>query len=160
VDLARQSPADHLKYLEVHAEPIKTIDFASHMLPRREVVLWGYRCADSLARAMTPTDEKCMRMVEAWLRDPTEARRRGALQFALDPSVTTPCKLLTMAVAGTSGSLTPDADPAPPVPHDLTARSVAGALKLIVYSRPSADWTSAIRACMAECHKVLGRTGA
>jgi hypothetical protein len=156
VDIEKQTPADHLAFLQLHAEPVTVIDFAAHMLPKREVIRWGYRCAEQLARHLNDADEKCLKMVEAWLRDPSEHRRRGALQFALGSSFPSPAKMLTLAVAGTSGSLTPEATPAPPVPSDLTPRCIAGALKLLIYGRPSAEWPMAFNTCMAECRDVMG----
>jgi hypothetical protein len=155
-DLIRAMPVDFLLWLHKDAHPKDTITYAAHLLPKREAIWWGLRCLRKLQPEPTEPEEKCLRMAEAWLKDPSDQRRRGALEMCLQGDTTRPAVLLAMAVAMSGGSIGPDPSINAPAPPGATPQALAGALTTLIYTQPHSKWRSTLDACIEECKMVLG----
>lgn len=121
----------------------RAIAFVGSALPRREAVQWA---AEALARA-APSVEKAkgagrhelLQVVQAWLADPSEERRRAAWNAASRIEQSSPEKLLACAVYFSGGSIAPeDCEPVQPVPH-VCGRLAATAILASAYRSENAD---------------------
>ncbi len=104
---------------------------AAHALPRREAVWWACMCAAHTAPADLPdADRQARETAEHWVRQQTDALRRGAMQQAESGGFATPEAWAAVAAFWSGNSMAPEGQPAvPPGPH-LAGTAVAGAVAL------------------------------
>jgi len=103
----------------------------ARLLPKRYVVAWLCQCARGDA-VLGPEDRAGAALAEKWVRDPSEANRRAAFEFANAGGYKS-CGTWIAASAGWSGgSLAPatQQQPVPPGEH-LTARAAVAAANLL-----------------------------
>ncbi|TCV95839.1 hypothetical protein EC912_102184 [Luteibacter rhizovicinus] len=102
----------------------------ARLLPRRYVVAWLCQCARG--ETLEPEDRAGASLAEKWVREPSEANRRAAFEFAHSGGYRTIGAWLAAAAGWSGGSLAPanQETPVPPAEH-LTARAAVAALNLL-----------------------------
>jgi hypothetical protein len=95
-------------------------------LPKREAVWWACQCV----RPASGAAASAIQAAEAWVAEPSEARRRAAQPAAEAAGVGTPAGCAALAAFFSGGSLAPPDLTAVPPADDLTETCVAGALDL------------------------------
>lgn len=102
----------------------------ARLLPKRYAVAWACQCARGQLSSFE--DKAGAQLAEQWVRDPSEANRRAAFEFANRGGYRS-CGTWIAASAGWSGgSLAPSAQTMPvPPPDQLTAKAVVAAINLL-----------------------------
>ncbi|MET0254504.1 MAG: hypothetical protein ABWZ85_01685 [Luteibacter sp.] len=122
------------------------------LMPRGYVVPWLCQCA----RAEDLDDEarEGLRFAEAWLRDPSEARRREALAFAARHHYVGVGALIA-ASAGWSEGFLLDADGNDVAPVATQLMAVVAAAALLTLASPSPDFDARCRAFVSAAMGLL-----
>lgn len=113
---------------QLHVDALK---FLAHLLPRREAVWLGWLCAKKeLEKQLTGEEQGALAATERWIREPTDANRRAALDAATAATLESPAGCAALGAYLSGGSMAPvDLEMVPP-PRYATARAVFGCLIL------------------------------
>jgi len=107
--------------------------FLGQALPRYEVVAWAARALQDLKPAKAsaqPADKQALDAAQAWLKDPSEPRRRAAFEAANAAGESAPERLAALAVFFSGGSMAPDDCPPVPAPREAAGKFAAAAVIL------------------------------
>ena len=120
----------------------EAVAFLGAALPRVEAIAWAGRVLDDEANAarIGGADRQALDHALRWLGDPSDDRRRGAMDASEQAGESAPERLLALAVFMSGGSLSgPDLAPVQP-PADAAGRLAAGAVAGAAYrtSAPTA----------------------
>jgi hypothetical protein len=122
-------PAEFFALLSRHELYRDAFNFAAHYLPKRQSIWWGCLCAWELFRdEVPPSEERPIRAVVDWIREPSEQHRRAALAEARAPKTGPIGGALAMAVFAAEGSLSPPEAPEVKPSDDQSANFVAAAV--------------------------------
>ena len=123
--------ADALDRLEAAGFLMEATRLMAHALPKREAVWWACMCAAHTAPPDLPeTDRHAREAAEHWVRQQSDALRRGAMQQAEAGGFATPEAWAAVAAFWSGDSMAPEGQPAvAPAPH-LPGTAVAGAVVL------------------------------
>lgn len=106
------------------------LQLAARLLPKRYVVAWLCQCARG--ETLAPEARAGAMLAERWLREPSEANRRAAYEFANAGGYRSLGAWLAASAGWADGSLAPaHQDTAVPPPEHLTARAAVAALNLL-----------------------------
>lgn len=132
------SPGAFLGRLVDAGLKVDALKFLAHALPKREAVWWGARCTRlACGESLSPVEQAALEAAERWCADPTDERRRAAMQAAEAAKFDRPAGCVALAAFFSGGSLAPPELPAVAPADDLTPRTVAGAILMAaVQSRP------------------------
>lgn len=126
-----QSPGAFLGRLVEGNLSVDALKFLAHALPKREAVWWGACCARlGCGESLSPVQRAALEAAERWCADPSEQRRRAAMQAAEAAKFDHPAGCVALAAFFSGGSLAPPELPAVPPGDELTARTVAGGVLL------------------------------
>ena len=120
-----------LAALEAGGFRIEAARLVAHALPKREAVWWACMCAIRTAAADLPEADRAAReAAEVWVRQPTDAARRAAMDCAQATAFASPEAWAAVGAFWSGDSMAPQGQPVvPPAPH-LTGTAVAGAIAL------------------------------
>ena len=149
-----ETPLDFLTRLLAGATPEDAVSFAAYLLGRREAVWWGCACHRLLGQPSNRDDEKGLLMAEAWVREPEEHRRRAAFALGMDGNRAVAGTWLSLAAGGSGGTYILKGQPGPPVPPDLTAKAVRGAVLVSLARLPMRERAARLPACVDICRRL------
>lgn len=130
----------------------EALKLLARLLPKRYVVAWLCQCARG--QMLGDEDRAGAALAEKWVRDPSEANRRAAYEFASAGGYASCGAWLAAAAGWSGGSLAPAGQESPVVPApDLTARAAVAAVNLLAAC--DADAYAARRAGFIENALVL-----
>ena len=145
---------DQLLELGLSADALAVV---ARTLPKRYVVAWACECFKSALAglpATTNVDRAGLALAQRWLTDPTEEKRRAALDFAEAGQFGTPGAWIAASAGWTDGSLLPRGyDPIPPPDH-LPAEAAVAALRLA--ASQGADYAGAINGYITRALQIFG----
>jgi hypothetical protein len=120
-----------LAALEAGGFLLEAVRLTAHALPKREAVWWACMCAQHTAPpGLSELDRSAREAAELWVRQPSDATRRAAMERAHATSFATPEVWAAVAAFWSGDSMAPEGQPAvPPAPH-LTGTAVTGAVTL------------------------------
>jgi len=126
-DMLPASAVQALLAADLTADALKLL---ARLLPKRYAVAWLCQCARGQLK--THEDKAGAALAESWVRDPSEANRRAAFEFANAGGYKSCGTWLAAAAGWSSGSLAPasQSTPVPPAEH-LTARAAVAAITLL-----------------------------
>lgn len=102
----------------------------ARLLPKPYVVAWLCQCARD--EPLQIEDKAGAALAEAWLRDPSEANRRAAFEFANAGGYKSVGTWLAATAGWSGGSLAPATQETPvPPPDHLTARAAVAAVNMM-----------------------------
>jgi hypothetical protein len=137
--------------------PADALAVLARTLPKRYVVAWACECFKSVlatAALATSVDRAGLALAQQWLSDPTEEKRRAALDFAEAGEFSTPGAWIAASAGWNDGSLLPRGyDPIPPPDH-LPAEAAVAALRLA--ASQGSDYTGAIGGFIARALQIFG----
>lgn len=111
-----------------HVQP--ALQLAARLLPKRYVVAWLCQCARG--ETLVPEARAGAALAERWLREPAEAHRRAAYEYANAGGYASLGAWLAASAGWAEGSLAPPGQQAAiPPPEHLTARAAVAALNLL-----------------------------
>ena len=149
-----RSCIDELLELGLRADALAVV---ARTLPKRYVVAWACECfKGELAGlpAATNVDRAGLALAQQWLTDPTEEKRRAALDFAEGGEFSTPGAWIAASAGWSDGSLLPRGyDPIPPPDH-LPAEAAVAALRLA--ASQSSDYAGAINGYITRALQIFG----
>jgi hypothetical protein len=107
------------------------VRFLAHALPRREAVWWAWVCARRVAgeKPAAPI-QASLDATQQWIADPTDQRRRAAMQHAETVGFGTPAGSAGLAAFLSGGSLAPPDVEAVPPGEFMAAKAIAGSIIL------------------------------
>jgi hypothetical protein len=107
--------------------------FLGQALPRYEVVAWAARALQDLRPAHEPprpADVQALDAVQAWVKDPSEPRRRAAFDASNAADEGAPERFAALAAFFSGGSMAPDNCPPVPAPREAAGKFAAAAVIL------------------------------
>lgn len=145
---------DQLLELGLSADALAVV---ARTLPKRYVVAWACECfkgALASAPSVTSVDRAGLALAQQWLSDPTEEKRRAALDFAEAGEFGTPGAWIAASAGWNDGSLLPRGyDPIPPPDH-LPAEAAVAALRFT--ASQSSDYAGAIAGFITRALQIFG----
>jgi hypothetical protein len=122
------APLAHYAATREAGDRAGAVAFLGHALPRFEAIAWACRILEDEARdlKLRVLDRQALDYSLRWLGDPSDERRRAAMEAADEAGARSPEKLLAMAVFFSGGSIAPP-DLPPVLPQPETAGRLASA---------------------------------
>ena len=139
------APLDHARALMASPRPVTALAFLAHLLPRREAIWWGCQCVSSMLGA--EAKDEGMRLATQWVRDPDEAARRDALNYAQASDMRAATAWLARAVGYSGGSLVAPEQPPVKPPPEACALAVNAAIVFAATAKPPPAILPWMRAC-------------
>jgi hypothetical protein len=120
-----------LDLLEQQGHWIAAIRILGHALPAREAVWWACVCARRAPDpATTPADLAALQAADAWVRHPSEEKRRAAMAAAEAAGSRSAEAWAAIGAFWSGGSMAPPNLPEVPPPPELCGTAVASAVLL------------------------------
>lgn len=133
LDAARPQAA--VRALLERGHPQAALQLLARLLPKRYVVAWLCQCARD--ESLSDIDRAGTMVAERWVREPDEAQRRAAYEFATADGYSTLGGWLAATAGWSGGSLAPAAQDTPvPPPPFMTARAATAAVNLLAAQEP------------------------
>jgi hypothetical protein len=125
-------PREFLQALVDKEQYSDAVRLLAHGLPRREAVWWAWVCARRAAgETPAPKIKAALDATELWIREPTDERRRAAMQRSEEADFGTPAGCAGLAAFLSGDNLAPANVPQPVPPGEfMAAKAVAGAIIL------------------------------
>ena len=123
-----QSPAEFLQTLIDHGHYYDAVTFLAHAIPAREATWWACLCTREHRDNSDDAYRHAHTAAEAWVRKPTEDKRRKAEEAAEAGHYNTPASWAAAAAFWSGGSVAPAGEPAMDPPAYLYAHAVSGAI--------------------------------
>lgn len=132
---AQMSPQQAVQALLAAERTQDALKLLARLLPKRYAVAWACQCARDQSLPME--DKAGAALAEQWVREPDEAHRRAAFEFANAGGYRSIGAWLAAAAGWSGGSLAPASQetPVPPAEH-LTACAVVAAVNLMAGLEP------------------------
>lgn len=134
------TPRDFFNVLQTEPELAEdAIRFLAAALPKREAVWWAIRCVRSAhvpAGPVAPEAVKAIAASDAWVKEPTEARRRACGEAASTADYGTTAGCLAAAAYWSGGTFAPPCPIAGPSCDDFTATATSAAVLLAAAAQP------------------------
>jgi hypothetical protein len=132
------APAPFLKLLVEKGQFADAVRFLAHTMSKREAVWWACLCLRPQQGAVVPPGVmSAQQAVEAWVADPSDAKRRAAHAADKGEGVGPPLKVLCAAAFFSDGSMGPaELQPVLP-PEHLAATTAANAIVLTAVVEPA-----------------------
>lgn len=106
------------------------VEFLARMLTKEQAIWWGCLCAWDAARPNpSPRSQAALQATLRWLQEPTEEHRRDAENAGEQAGMQTPAGAVAKAVAFARGSMSEPGLPEVEPPADLTAATIAAAVR-------------------------------
>jgi hypothetical protein len=160
VDTGSHPPLDFLQRLAKSETPEDAITFAAYLLSKREAVWWACQSVRALDGGLKPEAEKLLLIAEAWVREPEEHRRLGALEMVQRADRALPSYWAAYAAGTSSGFMVVHPQPAGPVPPELTAKCARLAVLLALARVPVTIRRDSLAACVGNAEALLLRNAA
>jgi hypothetical protein len=117
----------------------EALAFCALLLPRREAVHWLCQALRDTPPAATGNDETLLKLAEDWVRTPSEAARRAAMDAGMEDRQKGACAWAALAAGWSGGSLSPNHEQPVPPPAHLTGHAVKVGLTLVCIRHPLAQ---------------------
>jgi hypothetical protein len=135
----------------------RAMAFCAFVLPRRDAVQWVCQALRQQPQQPSGTDATLLQLVEEWLKKPTEATRRAALDSGMDDPLKGACAWAALAAGWSGGNLSPNAEQPVPPPQHLTGHAVNVGLTLLVASLPLAKQPEKMEELVGDAAALLRR---
>lgn len=109
----------------------KAIKYLAFGMPKREAIWWAYICSEALEQESDdPKTQEALAVTEAWVKTPTEDKRRRAGKLGEALEFYTPTSWVATAVFWSSGSITPEGRPQVEASAEMCAEAVYNAITI------------------------------
>lgn len=116
---------------------VEAIQFMAHALPKREAIWWAWSCARHAAGDEPPeVIQGCLEATGLWIRDPSDANRRNAYEWAQKADIATAAGCAGAAAFFSGGSMGPPDQPEMLPDEYQAAKTIAGAVLLAAVEVP------------------------
>ncbi len=111
--------------------PKDAVKLLGAMLPPREAIWWAWTCSRKAAGDEAPPEvTAALAAIEKWLREPTDANRRAAMDAGEEADLSTPAGCVALATFFSGGSIAPpEVEPVAPPPF-VAGKTLATAIIL------------------------------
>lgn len=110
--------------------------FCAMLLPRRDAVQWFCQTLRNTPPLPAASDERLLKLAEDWVRTPTEAARRSAMDAGMEDAQKGACAWAALAAGWCGGNLSGNAEQPVPPPAHLTGHAVKVGLTLVIARLP------------------------
>ncbi|MFC4729754.1 DUF6931 family protein [Coralloluteibacterium thermophilus] len=132
------------------------LQLLARVLPRRYAVAWLCQCARGIG--LSADDMAGAALAERWVREPDEANRRAALDFAEAGDYATAGAWVAAAAGWAGGSLAPPGQPVVGPPPHLTACAAVAAINMMA-AQDAVSFAARRAGLLAHALALLGDTG-
>jgi hypothetical protein len=144
-----QSPIEFVRRLASQGRLDGAVTFCAYLLARRDAVWWACGCARALLGHVPQDRGDGLLAAEAWVCEPSNARRQAALEIGTGGDSGNPFTWLALA-AGWSGGLLSAHPKAPrPMPPYFTARAIRIAVLISAHALRNDERAALLRECIA-----------
>lgn len=131
--LLREDDAPHgyVSRLMEEGFPNDAVKLLGALLPPREAIWWAWTCSRKAAGDEAPAEvTAALAAIERWLREPTDANRRAAMDAGEAADLSTPAGCVALATFFSGGSIAPpEVEPVAPPPF-VAGKTLATAIIL------------------------------
>ncbi|MBG0809507.1 hypothetical protein IY145_08955 [Methylosinus sp. H3A] len=127
VESCDEPSADFVSRLTKEGERRAALSYCAYLLARREAVWWAARCV----RQTAPEDavsRRCLQAADEWVTEPSEARRRRALEEAAQAQKSLAAAWVAQAAGWSGGNVSPNPAYFLEPPPQATAQAARGAV--------------------------------
>ena len=149
------TPLDFLAGLVAGETPEDAISFCAYLLDRRQCVWWACCCARMMQSPASRDEELALLAAEAWVRDPSPAHRKAALDTGVGGNHNLPGIWAALAAGGAGGNMEVNGQPGPPVPPHMCAKAARTAVLIALARNPSRERAAMIGKCADLARKIL-----
>jgi hypothetical protein len=122
------TPEAFLDALRDDGRLVDAVDFVAYAWPKRRAVWWAVQAVRKGLAELAPKDAAALDAAEAWVLEPTEARRRTAEKAAKALNWKTVPSMTAAAVYFADGTLSEPDTPVIPPPPGLASKMAAAAV--------------------------------
>jgi hypothetical protein len=119
---------DLARRLRLGPTPEEAITLMAFALQPRPAVWWGHECLKAAPDLLSDQDRAMLELAAAWVAEPTEANRYGALNAGQNLKLRGPGAWLALAAGWSAGSMTPEGLPPALVPLFAIGRALNAAV--------------------------------
>jgi hypothetical protein len=145
-----ESPIMFLKKLSAQNKFEDAITFCAYLLPRREAVWWACGCVRALLGDVSASRAGAMNAAEAWVSDPSDERRRTALEIGTQGDKNDPLSWLALGAGWSGGMLLVHPQFPVTVPPYMTPRAARIAILLSARFIKADQYNARMHACVAD----------
>lgn len=118
-----------LQHLQAEKNNVEAVKYLARGLPKREAVWWAYLCSHACEQDNNDTTtQEALAVVDAWVKIPSENKRRRAGKLGEALEFYTPSSWAATAVFWSGGSITPEGRPEVEASAEMCAEAVANAV--------------------------------
>ena len=133
----RESPAAFAERLVELNEPNHCVTFLSYALAKRAAVWWLAKCVEMVECLHDERDEELLKLVHAWVLDPTDKLRRQLMAAAEDLEMATPICWAGVGAFWSGGSMAPADCPVVEPAEEIFGKAISGGVILAsVFRQP------------------------
>jgi hypothetical protein len=116
----------HLQSQKNYSEAVK---YLAKGLPQREAIWWGFLCSEVIEKDRDDTTtQEALAVIEAWVKAPSESKRRRAGKLGEALEFFTPTSWTATAVFWSGGSITPEGRPEVEAGAQMCGEAIANAI--------------------------------
>jgi hypothetical protein len=145
-----ESPILFLKKLSTQHKFEDAITFCAYLLPRREAVWWACGCVRALLGDLPASRVAAIIAAEAWVSDPSDERRRTALEIGNQGDSTDPLSWLALSAGWSGGMLLVHPKFPVSVPPYMTPRAARIAILLSARTVKTEQHAARMQACIVD----------
>ncbi len=109
------------------------IRLRAYLLDKRQAVFWASLCLKEVSDVLPSDQDAPLAAAEAWVKEPTEERRRASEKAAADSKYSGPGATLALSAFWSDGSLSPEGSDEVPPDDRLTSQGVTASLVMAAY---------------------------
>lgn len=152
-----EPPLTYLDRLAQGATPEDAISFSAFVLPRREAVWWALQSVRAMKQGEAPEDIAALQTADAWVREPSDERRRAAMRAGETGDANRPSTWVAWA-AGYSGGTIIEDHPIP-CPPEMTGLAARIGVLIALATVPAHERETALRGCVERCVRLADGIG-
>lgn len=130
---------DYIDSLLGESQARNALAFCALLLPRREAVHWLCQAMRANIQAPTSNEGMLLKLTEDWVKTPTEAARRAALDAGMADVEKGPSAWAALAAGWSGGNLSSNVEQPVPPPAHLTGHAVKIGFTLLAAQLPPAQ---------------------
>ena len=143
-----EPPQAFLERLRRGRTPEDAVSLLAYVLGRREAVWWAVQSVRLLARISAGQEDTPLQAAEAWVRDPDDLTRRGALRLGMTGNHRLATTWVALAAGWSGGNIGPSHHALVPATPEMTPKAVRTAILVALATVNARDRENRLQACI------------